>query len=368
MRAGLPTEVLAAGASYEVRAVSLLGAEVLASSVPLAGGSVTFDSTSDTIESGTVAVSVWADGRVWIPGADPRHPLGKYGQQLFLTAVMTAGHLSASTPLGVFKIQDWGEDDSEVTVSIDGPLKAVQEARLTSPTAPRKDGTFTSELRRLMVAGVPVTIDPAVVDRDCPASFTWDEDRLAAVYDLIDAWPARLTPDGLGGLTVIPDLPTTVTPVLTFENNADDGTLVSAPRSDTREGIYNHVVARAQSDEADAPIVQGEAMITSGPYSVNGPYGDVPRFYSSPALETVAQCESAASSLLTTSLLRSRTVTVTTPVDPRVELFDPVQVARDGAVMLGYVLAITLPLVPGDMTLTVGIVSDADSPTSPWSL
>lgn len=368
MKAGLPTNVLAAGASYEVRAVSLLGAEVLATQVPLSGGSITLDSTSDTIESGTAAVPVWADGRVWIPGADPRHPLGRYGQQLVLTAVMTAGHLSASTPLGAFKIQDWGEDEGDVTVQIDGPLKSVQEARLTTPTAPRKDGTFVSELRRLMIPGIPLEVDAALTDRACPASFTWDEDRLSAIYDLVDAWPARMAPDGYGGMTIVPDLPSsTPTPVITFKDNADDGTLVSAPRSDSREGIYNHVVARAQSDEADAPIVQGEAKITSGPYSVNGPYGDVPRFYSSPALETVAQCESAAASLLTTSLLRSRTVTVTTPVDPRIELFDPVRVVRDGATMIGYVLALTIPLVKGDMSLTVGIISDSDNPTTPWS-
>lgn len=362
MRSGPPSEILAAGASYRVRVDSYLGGDVLASDIHPSGGSVSVSATTQTLESATLVVPAFADGRSWIPGADTRHPLGRFGQELAFTAIMSAGADTWETPLGRLRIDSWREDGGEVEVRCSGVMARVADARLPRPIVPRKDGTLDSELRRLMVAGIPVDVSPSLGNRSCPASFQWEEDRIGAVYDLIDAWPGRLVPDGLGGVQVLPELVEADWDAVLTYADGEGGTVASAPREDTRERIYNHVIARAQSDTASAVLIQGEAKVTTGAYSVTGPYGDVPRFYSSPTLRTVAQCEAAAASLLAKSLRPSRVVEVVAAVDPRVELYDPASVTFDYVRHSGWILGYTLPLVPGDMSLTVSIFASQDLP------
>lgn len=355
MRNGAPSAVLAAAASYRVRVESYLGADLLASEVPVVGGSYTVDAASKTLESATLVVPAFADGRSWVPGADTRHPLGRFGQELALTAVMSDGLSTWETPLGRVRVDSWNEDGGDVEVRASGIMARVRDARLTVATVPRKDGTLESELRRLIIGGIPVDVDSALVDRSCPSSFQWDVERIDAVYDIADSWPALLVPDGTGGIRLMPEMDNSAwSAALEFSDN-EGGTVVAAPRDDTRDGVYNHVVASSQSSEADAAEVSGEAFVTTGAYATSGPYGDVPMFYKSPMLTTDAQCVAAAEAMLVKALRPSRSVTVTTPVDPRVELFDGASVTFDYAEHHGWITGYTMPLVPGDMQITVSV-------------
>lgn len=354
MRPGPLSDVLASAFSYEVRAQSYLGGSLLSDDVPIAGGQLTWQGTQ-TIESGALAVSAWDRGHSWVPST-PRDPLARYGQELSFTAVIGAGERSWEIPLGRQVITDWSQDSGDVEVTVAGILNRTAEHRLPRPMVPLRGGTLVSELRRLMPGGIPVDISDDLVDRACPSSFEWNEDRLAAIYNLIDAWPALMLPDGFGGVRIVPDISgDDFTPALTYRDG-EGGTVVSAPRSDTREQTYNYVVARAQSDDLDAKLVQAEAAVLDGELSINGAYGTVLRYFSSPALRTAAQCLAAARSVLEKSQRPARALTVTAPLDPRVELYDPVEVTYDGETSRGHVIGIVLPLVPGDMQLTVGML------------
>lgn len=354
MRSGAPTEIQAAAVGYRVSADSFLGGTTLASDVRPTGGSYRWDTTTEVVESADLTFATVHQGRNWIPGSDTQAPLANYGQELALTALMHLGDDRWFTPLGRVVLHDWKDAGAGVEVKAYGVLHRVAEDRFAVPQVPRKGGTLASEFRRLMPSGIPVDIDAALVDRACPTSFEWDEDRLSALYDIADAWPALIVPDGLGGVRLVPPLPDMPVPTMTF-TDGEGGTVASAPRSDTRSGRYNRVVARAQSSDPNAAPIRGVAEVTSGPFDINGAYGAVTRYYASPALETKAQCISAAQSILARSMRPARTIEVAAAVDPRVAPYEPVEVIRGGIRYLGYVIGATFPARVGNMRLTVSI-------------
>ena len=163
-------------------------------------------------------------------------------------------------------------------------------------------------------------------DRACPAGFTWDEDRLAALYDIADAWPARIRTDSWGNVMVLPPLPDRAEPVLTL-TDGEGGTVVDAPSADTREGRYNMVVARSSADGVTA---SGVAKVESGPLAADGDYHPVPMFYSSPLLLTDAECVAAARTRLASVLRPTMIRKVSLAPDPRVELDDCVELRVGG--------------------------------------
>lgn len=346
-----------------------LGGDVLAENVPLLSGRVSADASQQVPErlSMTVArYSVVNGARFdWFPGSDPAHPLARFGQVLDVAVVVgsPASRATYQTKLGRYLIQSWSEqEDGAISVEAVGVLQIAADDRLVSPTGPRAGGTLASEFARLLPERLSVEVDPGLVDRPCPAGLEWSEDRLAALYDIVDAWPARLRTDPQGGLHLLPPLPETPDPILTLADGLG-GVVVSAPREDTRDQVYNRVVARADSSDAatdsgDASAtIQAVADQTVGPMATTGPYGVVTRFYASPLLTTVEQAAKAAKSLLSSSMLPSRTIPVELVPDPRIDLDEPVEVLRAGSRWWGYVTAYDIPLTREEtMRVDVGVV------------
>ncbi len=110
---------------------------------------------------------------------------------------------------------DLADDESTVKVTAKGLLQIPADDDFAAPEQPRPAGTFASEFRRLMSAGIGVSIDPALVDRACPGGFVWEQDRLTALYDLADAWPARILTGADGIVNVRPPLGVVPIPVVT---------------------------------------------------------------------------------------------------------------------------------------------------------
>lgn len=357
MRAGPSDAILAGAVGWAPVVSSWLGSTCLAQDVPISGAALSASRSQEVPERLTLSVPARTAGGSWVPGLDPAHPLARFGQRLAVDVVMTASRSrSWRVSLGWFQIQSWQEsnDGGKVEVDAAGILQRVADDRLVTATAPPSGSTFASEFRRLMSGGIPVAVDAGLVDRACPASFQWDEDRLGALYDLADAWPARILTGGDGIVRVLPPLPATPTPVLTW-TDGQGGVLMSAPASDTRDGIYTSVVVRSSAtDAANRAAVTATATAT-GVYGDT--YGPVRKFFSSPLITTDAQAQATAATMLADSLRPARQVTVTLPPDPRVEVGDAVRTVWDGVTRDGWVLGYTLPLTAtgGAMTVTVGL-------------
>ncbi|UUE19319.1 hypothetical protein [Microbacterium sp. J1-1] len=328
---GAPDEVLAGACTWWPRVTSWLGGRMLAELVPVASGRITGDVGDDIIESLTMTVPRFAAPAPgenvidWRPSSTD-HALARYGQTLDVTIVVSSVITGETweTRRGRFQIKDWSDDDAGmISVKAESLLARPRDDKIKVLSSP--SGTFSSEARRLLPAGMGASFDPALVDRAVPASMAWAKDRLKNLQDIAAAWPALLRIDPWGQVAFRAPLPKVPVPILTLRDGLG-GTLISAPRSDTRTGAYNDVIAAtASSDKAD---VQGVASVTGGPMSVNGDYGVVTKEWSSPLIENTRQADAAAATMLANSTRPALAIPARIVPDSRIELDDPVAVLR----------------------------------------
>lgn len=365
MRAGAPDEVLSGSAGWWPVVQSWRGGSMLAANVPVSRGRVTASVSQEVPERIKITVPRFDGGVDWLPQS-PEDPLARFGQELSVSIVVWSAVTGSEyeTRIGRYVITAWDYDDTAGAISVDasGLLHRVERARLTSTMTPRVGGTLQSEARRLLPAGLSAGFSPALVDRACPRSMEWAEDRLSALYEIADAWPARLRTDQWGQLQFLPPLPEVPVPALSLSDGIAHqglpgnarGTVIGADRSDDSAGAYNVVVARSSASDVD---IQAVATQDSGPMATTGPMGEVVRFWSSPLLTTQAQAQASAETMLANSLWPRRTVPVELVPDPRIDLDDPVEVIRDGIRDWGYVTAYDLPLTvkDGAMRIDVGV-------------
>ncbi|GAA1404114.1 hypothetical protein [Oerskovia paurometabola] len=357
MRAGPPQEVLSGTCGWAPVVSSWLGGRLLDADVPVRRGRVVAQVGQRVPERLTLTVPRFDGLRDMRPGDRVDHPLARYGQELQVSILVSSAVDTDTweTRIGRFLVTDWDDgDDGTITVIAAGRLRRVEDAKLTSPTQPGTGATLMSEARRLLPAGMSAAFAPGLADRLCPAAMAWSEDRLAALREIADAWPALLRTDEWGQVVFRRPLAAVPVPVLTLRDG-ERGALASAGRSDTREGAYNQVVAR--SSAAGVEDVQAIAQQTAGPLSVHGQYGPVTKIWSSPLVVTTEQALAAAQTMLASSILPATSVPVRCVPDPRIDLDDPVEIGRDGERVWGYVTGYDLPLTvtDGEMRVDVGV-------------
>lgn len=336
---------------YRIRVESWRGDELLADDIPIEAGSEDSDRSLRVPERITLSVPRWHAGTSWAPIEDDA-PLAANGQRLrVLLGVGGRGQSTEWLQRGWFLVQESTRSGDTVTVTAVGLLALIDEARLVSPYQPT--GTLGSTLRGLMEPAVTVDVTAAPTDRSVPSTINFDEDRLQACLDLLDAWGAdgAVAPNGV--FTVV-DQQQSTTPLVTISRAT---TAIEVAGSSTRDGGYNVVVARGTA--TDGAQVQGVAYEFTGPKAFSGPFNDlpVPHLFASPLMTTVDQCTKAAVTIRD-RLRRSngQRFTVDVPPDPRLQLGDVVALDADGyTVPAAAVEAIRLPYTPGvaAMQLTV---------------
>lgn len=351
----IPADLLSSAYTVAATVESWLGSEYLGE-VPVEDGSVSWDASQQV--QGSLSLSVPRAGaagdedwRDWDP-TDPTHPLACFGQVLHVS--MTIGSLISSAwwtvPLGRFLITSVEPGPSTVRVTGKSLLQRLEEDRLTEPMAPDPAGSMASELRRLIGSRMGLIIDPALRDYPCP-SMTWGESRIDAVYEIARSWPAVVREGGDGILYVSPPTPDpTSRPDLRLSDGAE-GTVVGVAASVSRDKIYNRVVARGQeSSDEGTPSFQAIADQLNGPMRVDGPYGVVPRFFSSPLITSTAQAKSTAEAMLADAVRKKIKVPVEHAPDPRIRLDAHVEVETRpvegalGRTVWGVVAAYEVPL------------------------
>lgn len=351
----IPADLLSSAYTVAARVESWLGSEYLGE-VPVEDGSVSWDASQQV--QGSLSMSVPRAGaagdedwRDWDP-TDPTHPLSCFGQVLHVS--LTIGSLISSAwwtvPLGRFLITSVEPGPSTVRVTGKSLLQRLEEDRLTEPMAPDPAGSMASELRRLIGSRMGLIIDPALRDYPCP-SMIWGESRIDAVYEIARSWPAVVREGGDGILYVSPPTPDpTSRPELRLSDGAE-GTVVGVAASVSRDKIYNRVVARGQeSSDEGSPSFQAIADQMTGPMRVDGPYGVVPRFFSSPLITSVAQAKSTAEAMLADAVRKKIKVPVEHTPDPRIRLDAHVEVETRpvegamGRTVWGVVAAYEVPL------------------------
>lgn len=353
------------------------GDTLLAESVPVIGGTATGAVGQQVPEQMTFAVPRFTPdlggrpGRMdWMPRT-PYDVLAKYGVTLHLSIEVESSITGASesgrwqTRVGTYRVHDWDCDGDTVTVTAQGVLLEALEDRFVVPHS-TTGGLLSDELRRILPPGMGVTFDPALADRRCP-DMSFGDDRIDAMYELADAWPARLRTDPYGNLTLLAPLPPVPDPVISLTDGRPTmfvgqrhEVVIGTSYSDTRAGVYNRVVTRGQeSDVAEVPSVWAVAEVTEGPMSVHGPYGGVTMYHASPLYTSYGLAAKGAQTRLETVTRAARSLPVQAAPDNRIELDDAVEVISGGVRSWGYVTGYDLPLTVADgpMRLDVGVAT-----------
>lgn len=356
-RPKIPADALSSAFSWDARVDSWLGRTWLGQ-VPVKAGSVTW-TTSQQVQ-GTLSLTVPRigaagqdeDSRDWTPLA-PDSPLAAMGQVLHVQ-VTVASLVSTDrwdVPLGRFLITQWEVGETDIRITGKSLLQHLEDDRLTSPTVPYSGGTLASELRRLVGGHMGVIVSDALTNRACP-SMSWGESRIDAVYELTDAWPARLREGPDGVLYVLPPIPSITERPETTLTDGEAGTVIGVTRQGSRNGIFNRIVARGQEqDDAGQPRFQAIVDQTTGPLRTSGPYGVITKFFNSPLITSKSAAFDSAVTMLATSVRQKTTVPVTHAPNPTLTLDTPVELITatiDGAAEInqwGIVSATEIPLV-----------------------
>ncbi|HEY9372874.1 DUF5047 domain-containing protein [Streptomyces sp.] len=335
-----------------VRAESWLGGELLAADIPVSDGSEDRDRTLAVPERVTLTIPRRDAGTDWAP-LQPDHPLAAYGQQLHISYGIDVGGDYEWIDRGWFLITESSTDGDTVSVQAEGLLTLIDEAKFSAPFQP--SGTFVSTARALVEPALTVEVDGLLTDRSIPVGMQWDDDRMGALTELLDTWPAdaRVNEDGVLRIEPVSDAGSSVLAL----TDGTDGTVIRWQGATSRDGAFNVVVARGE--DANGNQIQGVAydLDSISPTRYDGPFSPlaVPYFYSSPLLTTVTQCRNAA----TTTLTRLRRTTgrrldVTMVPHPGLVTGDIVTLTGAGLTSTPCIIeSLSLPYSPGEERLTV---------------
>ena len=344
---------------YHVRASAWLGDQLLHDNVPIASGSEEGDRDLAVTDRVTLRVPRRAYGMDWTPTAGDS-PLAARDQTLKISLGIGQG---ADEPewfqRGEFLITETVPSGSdELAVTCASLLTLADEARFTTPFVPAT--TLGGTLRKLLEPSVLVDLTDAPGDRSITlTTVAWDTDRLAAVNEVLDAWPAEAVMTEQGILRVYPTTPPTEA-LRTFSDEAG-GTVVSAAGYSRRVDPVTTVIATGYAaDGAEVRTVY--PVLESGPPgSLAGTPGRltdklrVPTKIVSGLLSNLGQT-SATARFLSTRMARRYTLKrllVETAPDPTIQLGDCVGVWAEQVWTLGTVETLDLPYTPGLMRLEV---------------
>lgn len=310
----------------------------------LVDGEVELDATADIRGAGSVTLAeAWPTVR--------NISLAPYGAEIFLArGVDLGGGGVLWAPLGYYRVSEIEQDDSAK-----GPVALTLEDRMSTII----DSRFMSPRQWLQGTSVGDIVDEVVLEIYPNATIVFDDDsnlsELGRSLIVVESrYEVLLTlATGLGkivywngeGKLVFETIPDEDVPIWTV-NAGPGGVLVESQRSLSREGVYNALVVTGEGADEIAPVraVAYDAQ-ESSPTFFGGPFGQVPRFYSSPFITTQAQAVSAAVNLLRQSLGAPHDVGVSAVPNPALKPYDVIRVVyNDGTRELHIVEKVSIPL------------------------
>jgi hypothetical protein len=301
--------------------------------LPILGGDVTVDATAD-VQATLDLTTLYP----W-PGSatDPGTP---YGQEIYVERGVEYGVGTTEwVGLGYFRIdsvEQSGRPDGSIRIAGSDRMAKVRDARAWQPeqfgVGASVGALIDQVVQEALPAGqtlVSVYDWPAYADTIGTVQIL-AEDRLAFLRDVVASRGKVAYWDYAGRLQVKNAPSATTRPVWTVNRGAG-GVLVSVNRKISRDGVYNAVVARGDAT-GELPPVQGIAYDTtpSSPTYWAGPFGLVPRFYSSSFITTQTQAQSAAASILARSTGLPYTVSFESVPNPALEVYDVVTLLYSG--------------------------------------
>lgn len=316
--------------------------------IPIEDGDVQYDATADI----RATLDLTTDGTGW----DPRpgaHTLQPYGNEIFVErgVEVSAGSIEWVSQ-GYYRIYEVEQDDAP-----SGPLRiagrdrmsAIVDGRLTSPRQFKKAQMASAVITQLVQEVLPsAVVEFTATDQALGRDQVAEDDRRDFLQQIVDSLGAVWFFDYRGVLVVKPAPSLNAAPA--FEVNAGPGgVLVSASRSISRDGVYNAVIASGEGADDTSPAraiaYDGDP---SSPTYWNGPFGQVPEFYSSPLITTKASASAAAYTRMLKVKGLPYNVDLTAVPHPGLEPYDVIGVRYPGFSERHILDKLTIPLTAKD--------------------
>lgn len=296
---------------------------------------------------------------------DANDLLAPYGNELFVERGIDFGNGATEwVGLGYYRIGNPEQDETPsgpIDIMAEDRMAGIRDARFLTPRQFPSSASRGQVVQTLITEVYPSAVidwDDSVV-RDAPIGRTIlaERDRYQTLHDLVTSLGKIGYFDHNGIFTVRTAATVTGTPDWTIDAGTE-GVMVKMSRSITREGIYNVVVASGEATDTAPPAYAIVAdLAATSPTRYGGPFGPVPRFYTSPFITSTTQARSAASALLRKSLGLPYQVSLESVPNPALEPDDVIEVRYPGGT--GGSLRTEVHIID-----TVTIPLDVESPVS----
>lgn len=299
--------------------------------------------------SGTV-VSSSVDGRSLVPvGTDG--VLSPFRARVEPVFTVRAGGFVESVSLGSFRVSSVPSASDSVTVvdgrqyvvasrvgvNFDSLESDVDRWGFQFPEQSKAGVSAYSEIRRL--TGMPV--EETVPDVALPALKVWEAKeggRLDAVLELGKVLGGSAVVNSRGAWEVIPDV--LGEPVAELRLG-ERGTVLEVADEIETDSVFNEVVG--SFEDASGKPLYAVARVTTGPLSVDGPYGVNTRYYKSDLVKTQTQANQAVRAVLAESTgSQMYDVQVQCHVNPLIEVGDVVELVDWKRPLVGQVRKVAL--------------------------
>lgn len=260
--------------------------------------------------------------------------LAPYGNEIYVERGIYYGDGAYEwVGLGYYRINNPEQDETPtgpVTVDASDRMAGIVDARFLTPrqfVASQSRGQVVETLiKEVYPSAVIDWDDTGLRDGALGRTIVAERDRYQTLHDLVTSL-GKLGYFNHNGVFVIRSAATVTGDADWVVDSGRGGVLVRMSRAITREGIYNVVVASGEATDTEPPAWAAVAdLAATSPTRYGGPFGPVPRFYTSPFITTVAQARSAASVLLRKSLGLPYQVNLTAIPNPALEPDDVIEV------------------------------------------
>jgi hypothetical protein len=176
-----------------------------------------------------------------------------------------------------------------------------------------------------------------------------ESDPWKSATDIAEAFGYDLAfdADGVARMRVVPD-PSEDDPADIYRDG-DEAVLLEVSRAFNNETTYNGVIASSEASDVETPV-RGEAWDEdpNSPTYRYGPFGEVPRFYTSSQITNGEQAATVAQSQLQRELGRAEAVEWSQVVNPAHDVLDVVRIVRPASRLDSVILIdrLEVPLDP----------------------
>jgi hypothetical protein len=326
------------------------GVSPTGTTILIEGGDVVLDATAQV--RGTL--SLLTDGNGWDPRPG-RSLLLPYGNEIYIERGIDVGGSLEWVGQGFYRISSVAQasaPDGQLTVTGSDRSQGIIDAALPVPVQFAATASVADVFSTLVLQVYP----DATIDFDYTASAdllgsaqVTTEDRYQFLADLATSRGKVMYWDYQGHLVVKdrPDPGVTVWDV----SAGEDGVLIDAARTLTRDNVFNAVVVTADgADTSAAPLAVAYDNNPESPTYYYGTFGKIPEFWSSPLVTTAAQAQAAAALILARAITLPLQADFSSVPNPALEPLDAVSLTYPGPVAPDSLVIgqITIPLTAAD--------------------